>query len=236
MKLQRWMATLGLAALLLAIGLACSAPAVSFLAEAATPTAAARPTRTPRPTFTSVPDVTDTPVATDTAVPTDTPQPTDVPPTPTKKPVVKATAKPVVETTVPQPTNPPQPTEIPPTPKPSYMWSYAGGSCEHSGGVYLKVRAYTDRNDPSSNIDGVRIRGSYAPDGPSIGDVFTEGGEATFVLSTDGKPPKLGTWYVWVIDKQGNRFSDVSATWKTNGDNEDKSDTCWLVHISFVKN
>jgi hypothetical protein len=108
-------------------------------------------------------------------------------------------------------------------------------SCQHSGGVYIIVRAYANKYDPSSNIDGVRIRASWQQDGPTIGDVTTNLGSATFTISPDGVKPKVATYYAWVVDNQGNRISDLSPAININGKKETSAGSCWQAFVNFVR-
>jgi hypothetical protein len=225
MNLKRTAVTAALALGVLAIILACDLPTTNLIARNE-PTALA--SRTPRPTFTprsaetDTPTVTDTPAATSTVAPTDTPEATA-----TLKPTVRPTTRP--RPTALPPTQPPAPTQPPPPTANPYAWNFANMNCEHSGGVYIHVRAYTDANDPSSNIDGIRTRVSYAPDGPAIdNDVVTTNGDATHVLSPDNAPPKTGTWYAWIVDNSGTRISQLSPAIVTNGT------SCWQAYVNFV--
>jgi hypothetical protein len=110
-------------------------------------------------------------------------------------------------------------------------------SCQHSGGVYIIVRAYDNKYDPTSNINGVRIRLSYVQDAavPGIRDVTTSAGSATFTISRDGVKPKVATYWAWVVDDQGNRISDISPAININGKKETASDSCWQAFVNFVR-
>ncbi len=186
-----------------------------------------RPTFTPRPVNTDTPAPTDTPAVTDTAVPTDTSVP------PTAKPVVKApTAKPK------PPTQPPAPTAVPPpaaTPTPAFPYHWVGQKCMHSGGVYIEVYVYTTY--PSDPLAGVKVRASYAPDAPPLGDVdLTTGddGKAQYTLQTK-LPAKEGTYYAWVINSSGQRISPLSQPIVINNKGEDDPAACNLAQVAFSK-
>ena len=118
-----------------------------------------------------------------------------------------------------------------------YQWSFANMSCQHSGGVYIIVRAYANKYDPTSNTDGVRIRLSYVQDADvrGISDVTTYLGSATFTISPDGVKPKPATYWAWVVDDQGNRISDLSSAININGKKETASDSCRQAFVNFVR-
>jgi hypothetical protein len=224
------MLMLGIAAL--GVTLACSIGSVPFVSQAE-PTATRRPTRTARPTFTPRPLETDTPQPTDTPEVTDTPPPTVEPTNPpaTKKP----TSRPVTV----KPTNPPapQPTPLPPPTTNPYKYTYFSQKCEHSGGTHIFITVYSNYKDPNSLIGGVRVVASYAPDAAPLGDtvgVTNEYGLFDYVLSPDGAPPRIGTYYAWVVDSTNKRISDVSAPININGKNEDAPDTCWIARVFFA--
>jgi hypothetical protein len=220
----RWIAVAALAIATLTLAAGCGR--VSLLSQ---PSPTSPPTRTPHPTFTPRPQETDTPIATDAPTETETAVPTETQVPPTRKVVPTARPKP--------PTQPPAPTPIPPTAGPTaspYKYSYVSQDCVHSGGTYIKVDVYSNYYDANSQQAGIKVRLSWAPDGPSIADVVTDGfGEATFVLAGDGKPAKVGTYYAWILGHD-TRISDMSAPVVINGKNEDAPDTCWLAHVRFA--
>jgi hypothetical protein len=192
-------------------------------------------TATPLPTSTPTETPTDTPTSTPTKTPTDTPTNTPIP-SDTPVPTATYTVTPVPPTRTPRPV-PTVPTDTPaPTVNP-YQWTFANMSCQHSGGVYIIVRAYENKYDPASNIDGVRIRVSYVEGSavPGISDVTTNLGSATFTISRDGVKPKVATYWAWVVDDQGNRISDISPPININGKKETASDSCWQASVNFVR-
>jgi hypothetical protein len=201
---------------------------LSFQQLPATWTPTPLPTSTPTSTPTDTPTI--TPSETPTNTPTNTPTPTD-----TATPTATFTATHIPPTRTPRPV-PTLPTDTPePTVNP-YLWSFANMSCQHSGGVYIIVRAYANKYDPASNIDGVRIRVSYVEGAPvpGIADQTTHLGSATFTISRDGVKPKVATYWAWVIDDQGNRISDLSPAININGKKATASDSCWQAFVNFV--
>jgi hypothetical protein len=238
MSLNRIVKMLMLCSAALALALAC-APGIPLVAQVE-PTATRRATRAPRATFTPRPVETDTPIPEPTEEPTEEPQPTEVPPTDEPPPTVVPTR---AATRPPQPTAPPapQPTQPPPaTVAPQFPWRYVNMECLHSGGVTIFVRAYGNVNDPNSNVPGISVRASYAPDGPPITEedrkTQPDSGRADFTLSVPGVPPVTGTFYVWIVNNDGQRQSDISPPININGKSEDAPDTCWQAYVNFVRN
>lgn len=194
-------------------------------------------TWTPVPTGTSTPTQTDIPTSTATLTPTDTPIPPDTltpTPEPTETPV--PTEIPTETPIPPRPTVPPtpEPTSTPEPTKNPYSWDYIGMKCQHSGGTDIMVLAYLDPNDRSTNQDGIHTRVALSPDGKTIGDVTTAGGNATYILSVNGRPPHTGTFYAWIIDEQGNRISPVSPPIVINGKPVKFADSCWQAFVGFA--
>jgi len=192
----------------------------TFVAQATiTPTR----TRTVKPTFTPIPP-------TSTPVP---PSPTALP-SPTLKPTVRPTPRPP---TKPPPTKPPAP---PPPSGPTaspYEWHVNPPGCEHSGLTYIKGAIYSNKNDPGSRTSGVRVAlgaadgaNQYVP--PVTSD---DNGEYTFILSDPGTPGRVGTWYVWIIDSNGRRISDIGGPMNTNNLAPDAPGTCWHGWVDFWK-
>ncbi len=220
MQFNRWAALLSLALLLFIGGIACeTTDRVLSIAQArtATPTR----TRTPRPTFTAVPTATDTPVP-----PTNTP-----PPLPTRT-ATRRPPTPRPPTPKPPPTSPP--VVLPTTPR--YQYSAASWGCEHSGSSWIKGSVYADKNDPNSGMPGVRV-----VFGGAGGDAFQKpeltGGDGVFAftLTTDSDHRAApGTYYVWVVDANGNRISEMAGPIKIEGGSSDS--TCWAGTAFFTKN
>ena len=193
----------------------------TFLAQATiTPTR----TRTVKPTFTPIP-----------------PSPTPVPPSPTAPPSLTrlpptATRRPA---TKPPPTLPPAPTQPrPPGPTTSpYEYHVNPPMCGHSGLTYIKARVYGNVNDPNSGVEGMRVAlggadgaNQYVP--PVI---TTWDGTYSFILSDPGQPGRVGTWYVWLVDANGKRISDIGGPINTNNLGPDDPKACWAGGVDFWK-
>ncbi len=223
MLLNKWWARLTLALLVFATVLACRTSDV-FIAQQPTNT----PTRTPRPTFTPLPKSTDTPVPT---VPPP-PPPTAVPTTaPTKKPTPRPpTPKP--PTAVPPPVV--QPTSPPPAPKFPYAANPA--TCVHAGNQYIKGKVY-DSSDPSANgVPGLKVAmGGADGSNPYVTIKNEDDGFYTFTLTTAGSGAQAGTYYIWLMDGNGNRISDVGGPIKMNPVGPDAAGTCWAGSVDFWK-
>lgn len=236
MSLKRIVFMLMLMFAVLGVLLACGLSSVPFISQVE-PTATRRATRVVRPTFTPRPLPTDTEEPPPTEEPIQEPpteEPTQVPPT--KAPTRRPTARPVQPTKPPQPPPPPPPPTEPP--KPSFPWKFANITCEHSGGTYIHIRAYSDRNNPNSTLAGIRTRLSWASGEGEIGTEETRPGDgySTFVLSGDGQPAATGTYFAWIVDKDGNRLSEVSAAINITGGKPDEPGTCWKAFVNFVRN
>jgi hypothetical protein len=189
----------------------------TFLAQA---TVAPTRTKTVKPTFTVIPSLTATPI----------------PPTLTPTKVPSATLRPTLRpATKPPPTKPPVVAPAPPSgPTASpYEWHVNAPGCEHSGGTYIKARVYGDKNNPDSGMEGMRVA-LGGPDGIGIWDKVTTtwDGTYTFVLSPDGAPGRVGTWYVWLVDASDKRISDIGGPIKTNGLGPDAGG-CWHGWVDF---
>jgi hypothetical protein len=235
MSLKRIGFMLMLMSAVLGVLLACGLSSVPFISQAE-PTATRRPTRVVRPTFTPRPAPTDTAEPEPTEEPTEelpTEEPTERPTrAPTRAPTRRPTARPVQPTNPPEPPPPPEPTKSP------FAWKFANVTCEHSGGTYIHIRAYSDRNNPNSTLAGIRTRLSWASGDGEIGTEETRPGDgySTFVLSGDGQPAATGTYFAWIVDKDGNRLSEVSAPINITGGKPDAAGTCWKAFVNFVRN
>lgn len=182
------------------------------------------PTATRTPTLTGTPEPTQPP--TDTPPPTATASATRVPPSPTRfifsTPRPAATRPPVGGLT-------PVPTVSP------YTYNFVGQKCEDSGGVYIEIYVFTSY--PSSPLGGARVRASYAPDGPALGDTdvtTNSDGKGQYTLQT-GLPARPGTYYAWVVDTTGKRISPVSGAVNINTLKPDDPASCKLAKIAFSK-
>lgn len=131
------------------------------------------------------------------------PPPTAVPPTPTPVP-------PPVEQAPPEP------------PKPQYKFNITAVSkcAPQEAGTWFEGRTYIG-GQPSN---GHRVVFSYAPDGPPVTEPMISGPHAGYegwnagyyshIISAAG--PRPGNWFVWVVDEQGNRISEM-ANWQSTG-------------------
>lgn len=177
-------------------------------------------TRVVRPTFTPIPPATDTPIPTDT--PTSTP--TQILPTAT------ATRRPNTPVPTKAPTQPPAATAPPVATRPQYQFG-VNSFCEHAGDTYIKGAVYNNKNDTGSQISGMRIRLSYVPDGPPVGDDQITTDTYTFILATHA--PRPGDWYVWVMSG-GQRVSEIGHI-TTNNFNENNPAACWAGIVDFYR-
>lgn len=205
-------------------------PVLGFQQLPATWTPTPLPTATPTYTPTDTP--TNTPTNTPTEIPTNTPTETNTPlPTSTFTPLPTATRRP--PTAVP-PTEPPPPPAN--TPAPVFPWVYypAYYRCEHSGGTFIHVIVGTAWGAPTEGIT-TRLSTSSDPNVGFIDDADTNSeGDATHVLSVTGRPPKVGTYYAWLVDKlTKQRISDVSPGIMINGKKENAADSCWQAYVYF---
>ncbi len=180
---------------------------LSALPATWTPTPTNTPTLTPTPTPTYTPTFTPTP----TNTPTNTPIAT---PTRTRRPATR--------------------TPVPPTASP-YIYSIVYNHCEHSGGTFIE--GYT--KNAQGEEAGVRVRLGTQPGSGEVQTLTTGSerspGHYTFVLRDQGSRP--GTWYVWVVDANGNPLSNPSAGRVVTNDirNGDDPASCWRAEIHFER-
>ncbi|MBI5304362.1 MAG: hypothetical protein HY868_19670 [Chloroflexi bacterium] len=218
MNLKHWGGRLLLGCILVLAALACQS--ADILVTQLQPTAT--PTRTVRPTFTPIP-----PTAT-LVPPSPTPPPT-IAPTPTRTPTRRPTARPPTAV-------PPPPVVVQPTAVVSKM-PYAANpaSCTHSGGQYIKGKVY-DSSDPSAyGVSGLKVAlGGGGGTDPWIVINNFDDGVYSFTLAGDAGPYKpAGTYYVWVMDSNGNRISDVGGPININPLPPDAAGTCWAGSVDF---
>ena len=131
-------------------------------------------------------------------------------------------APPPPPTPVPQPptaTPAPQP---PPEPKSAYKFNVTAVSkcLPQEAGTWFEGRTYINGNPQS----GYKVVFSYAPDGPPATNPIQSGphpgyegwntGYYSHIVSAAG--PISGTWYVWIVDDNGNRISEI-ASWESKG-------------------
>jgi hypothetical protein len=84
-------------------------------------------------------------------------------------------------------------------------------------------------------MSGVRVVFGSAGNEVYGGPVTTiDGGEYSFTLTPDGGGPKIGTFYIWIVDSNGNRISDKAGP--INIDGKPPPDGCWAGWAFFVKN
>jgi len=147
-----------------------------------------------------------------------------------------ALAAEIPPTPVPTPTPIPQPTPTPapqPTPTPAYYYRVAYTACIHSGDTFIEGTVYEGQN----RVNGVKVRLSYAPDGPPVVNDYVTGtdpskpGMFTHILMPHA--PRPGTWCVWVVDNNGNRISEVGCV-TTNNLGPDDPNACWRGVVDFV--
>ncbi len=198
-----------------------------FKPPRATPTLVAGLPATWTPTITGTP--TSTPTVTFTPIPTDTPLPTTTF-TPTKRPT--ATRRPATAVPLPQPT----PIRI----VNQYPYRPVLQKCEHSGGTFVKGTVWIG-SQPQFDV---HVRISWTPNGSSVASDAITGSRAdgstsyTFVLKENGSfGPTPATWFVWIIDNNGNPVSDPSAgRIVTNNLPAENGGSCWLAVMDFVHN
>ncbi len=225
MQLKKWMVRITLGAILVLGILGCQITD-QLIAQSSGPTPTR--TRTPRPTFTPIPVSTDTPMPAPTAAPTNTAAPTVKP---TTRPVPSATRRPATAVPVVQPTA--KPVVAGPTTSP-YQWHANPPGCEHSGLTSIKAKVYGDKNDPNSGLAGVKVAMGGPGGDQYVPPVTTEwDGTYVFILSDNGQPGRVGTWYVWLIDDSGKRISDIGGPINTNNLGPDDPASCWHGWVDF---
>lgn len=199
------------------------------------------PTRTPRPTFTPLPTPTFVPTFTPTTMPS--PSPTDVPTSTPKKPAVTATR---TKTPAPAPT---KIAALAPTKSP-YTFRVDAIRCYHSGNSFVEglvLEKWGSAVDKFSGINGLKVRMSYAPNGPAVDYDFVT--EDHWLIDEVFPPNRYAGWfghpvapgaapgqirYVWVVDGDGRPLSDPNAG-KAVFDAGKGDNACWNVQIVFVK-
>ncbi len=200
----------------------------------------ATPTRTPRPTFTPLPSP--TAIATIPVIPTEVSVPTEAPAVATKAPTRTPTKRPTARPATPRPpTQPPvvvAPTQGPPPPTAvpvqQYTYQATAVTCTHAGQAFIKGAVYNDKNDVNSKTPGIKVA-MGAGDGSTVWvQVKTDQyGEYTFTLNANGAKP--GAYWVWVIDDQGNRISQIGGPVNMNNLSENDPNSCWFGSVDFYK-
>jgi len=131
-------------------------------------------------------------------------------------------APPPPPTARPQPTAVPQPTA---TAKPRYEFNIARlQKCERQpAGNWFEGTVYKG----GQPANGYRVVFSYAPDGPWVTQPQISGPHAGYLNWNAGyyshiinaTNPKAGDWYVWIVDPNGARISEL-AKWHSTGPGE----------------
>jgi hypothetical protein len=221
MQLKIWVSRIALGAIMVGGLIACQITDQLIAQTVPTPTR----TRTPRPTFTPIP------LPTQTTAPLPTIPLSTLAPSPTVKPTTRplptATKKPATAIPATQP-----PIVAGPTTSP-YQWHVNPPGCEHAGGVFVKARVYSDKNDPNSGApDMLVVLGDATGNRFDIPPVTTTyDGTYSFTLSADGLPPYKGSVYVWLIDSSGKRISDIGGPMVFDGKGPDVG--CWHGWVDF---
>jgi hypothetical protein len=222
---KRWVQLI-FGAVLFAGVLACQTSDMFFVAQQATAT----PTRTPRPTFTPFPTVTLTPEP----LPTQPPPPPAATRTPTKRPTARPATR--VPTKPPAPP-PPAPVVQPPPPPPAPKFAYGVNApwCEHSGGSYIKGKVYDSTSSDANGVGGILVAlGDSTGTNPWVGPIPAfDDGYYSFTLTPDGGGAKVGTFYVWLVDGNKNRISDMGGPIVINGLGPDAPGSCWAGGADF---
>jgi hypothetical protein len=226
----------GMMAVAMMVTMSCSCPLVSFIVPA--PKVTPTPTKTPRPSFTSTPAHTPTPVETPTPTATDTPTEiptpavtdtptfTPVPPTPTRRPPTATATR-----------RPRTPTPRPPTatPTPRYQYSLRSKDCRPDTETALEGTIWD--SDLTQQVAGVYLKvciaGEWWCDERGWATPYYPGQSDGEYLVHLWDAPKEGSWFVQVVDANGNALSEAvffeTTLSSAPGD-------CQWVTIDFKKN
>lgn len=129
---------------------------------------------------------------------------------------------PPTNTPVPAPTDTPAPAQPTAPPAPQYKFNITAVSkcLPQEGGTWFEGKTYIN----GTPTNGYKVAFSYGPDAPPSTDPMQSGphpgytnwdaGYYSHIISA-GKP-LAGTWYVWVVDDNGSRISEV-ASWTSKG-------------------
>ncbi|HRW07632.1 MAG TPA: hypothetical protein P5121_21160, partial [Caldilineaceae bacterium] len=186
-----------------------------------TPVGAGTPTVTATVAITATPPLTVTSMATPTPTPTTTPSATQLP---TLTPITTPLATPSPTIT---PTATPTPTAI----RESFPFTAVVVTCRPYAYGSRFAGAVSVAGAPA---DGYRVTFSYEPDGPLVP-------QQPALSGSDGKPGayshilsvavrRIGDWYAWLIDSDGQRISTIAA-FHTDGD----SNQCNDAQINFER-
>jgi hypothetical protein len=133
---------------------------------------------------------------------------------------------PPTNTPVPQPTPTPGPTQPPAPPKSTYKFNIVVVSrCERQpAGNWFEGTTYVN----SQPQNGFWVAFSYAPDGPIVAKILSgphEGypgwktGYYSHIINAPQTGPKAGNWFVWVVDENNQRISEI-GNWQSTGPGE----------------
>jgi hypothetical protein len=139
-------------------------------------------------------------------------------------------------TPTPRPTATPMPPAATPTPASIYKYTKALlQRCEPNAGVTaIEGTVYQNRKP----FSGESVVFSYAPDGPVVSTMISgphtgypnwNAGFYSHILQAGG--PREGDWYVWIVDANGNRISEMSPRIHTHGTTG--SDKCQKAIVDF---
>ena len=102
--------------------------------------------------------------------------------------------------------------------------------CYHSGEKFIEGTV----REGTTPKNKVTVRLSWAPDGPRAAD---------YVTGTDPDKPGMyfhfrpqgdtGTYYVWVVDANGNRISEIGMI-QFNNEGPGSPTACWRGVVDFV--
>lgn len=129
---------------------------------------------------------------------------------------------------IPTPPRPP-PTPVPPPPapttppKPKYKFNIAVvGRCDpQQAGNWFGGKTYIN----GAPKDGYEVAFSYAPDGPIVAQITSgphkgyenwDTGYYSHIINAPLVGPKAGDWFVWIVDVNGARISEI-ANFQTTG-------------------
>jgi len=126
-------------------------------------------------------------------------------------------------TAAPRPTATPKPAAPTPTPKPLYVYNKAIlQRCEPNAGITALEGTVYQNHKP---FNGAQVVFSYAPDGPAVGIPMISGphtgypgwnpGFYSHILQAGSA--REGDWYVWIVDDNGKRISEMSPRVHTDG-------------------
>lgn len=129
--------------------------------------------------------------------------------------------RPPAPTAAPQPTAPPAPTS-PPASAYEFNIALVQGCRPQEAGNWFDGTVYKNRQP----VNGARVVFSYAADGPAVTAPAISGphpgyegwapGYYSHVIRAPGGGPAAGNWFVWIVNEQGGRISEI-ANWQSAG-------------------